>query len=161
MLTTRAGANVSSARGGLYLAGLIALTVLAVTSCSSSDDESTGAKDKSDERGAQAHVRTAFTNERLEYTEREAYADATVMARAEPSLRWTAEQLSAASPEKSVYVDVLDGGRAVVLASRSEGTCFYLRNAATGDAKGTFYADQTVGSGDCTLAPAAVDDARW
>ncbi len=120
-----------------------------------------GAKDKSDERGAQAHVRTAFTNERLEFTEREAYADATVMARAEPSLRWTAEQLSAASPEKSVYVDVLDGGRAVVLASRSEGTCFYLRNAATGDAKGTFYADQTVDSGDCIFAPAAVDDARW
>src|SRR5437660_6034546 len=62
-----------------------------------------GARDRANDRAAQANVRNAFTATRIWYTDKQSYSALPAdMATVEPSLNWTTSALDAASPGRAV-----------------------------------------------------------
>jgi type IV pilus assembly protein PilA len=107
-----------------------------------------GARTRAQNRAAQANLRNALTVEKSIYTDAQAYsADVTAtgpLETGEPSLTFQGDAAMGSAAAGDVYVHVPAGGASVILGSRSaSGTCYYLRDVATGTGAGTFYTQNT------------------
>lgn len=100
-----------------------------------------GARQRAQDRAAQSNLRNALTAEKTHYTDTQAYTAAVAtLDGIEAPLDWRADAVPAANAVGAVYVAVNATGDQVTLGSRSaSGTCFYLRDIATGATAGTTY----------------------
>lgn len=115
-----------------------------------------GARTTANDRATQANVRNAFTTARIYYNGAGVYTDDIAAMKAlEPSIAWTNDPLTDASPDRAVLIRVYDvpaPGQTVIVAGRTrQGRCFYLRDVMGGAAAGTFY-ERRAGDGAC-VAP--------
>jgi type IV pilus assembly protein PilA len=97
-----------------------------------------GARTRAQDRAAQSNLRNALTAEKSYYTDAQAYtADTASLKGIEPSLTYSA----ATNPSTSnhIYVDTSTAGTVVLGAKSASGTCFYLKDVATGASSGTTY----------------------
>jgi type IV pilus assembly protein PilA len=97
-----------------------------------------GARTRAQDRAAQSNLRNALTAEKSYYTDSQAYTAVTAdLLAIEPSLKYNANAAPANNNE--IYIHV--SGSTVVLGAKSaSGTCFYIKDIATGTGPGTFYA---------------------
>jgi len=97
-----------------------------------------GARTRAQDRAAQSNLRNALTAEKSYYTDAQAYtADTASLKGIEPSLTYSAA--SAPSTNNHIYVDTATAGTVVLAAKSASGTCFYLKDVATGTGSGTTY----------------------
>jgi type IV pilus assembly protein PilA len=122
-----------------------------------------GVRQRAQNRAAQSNLRNALMVEKSIYADARAYSNNVTatgpLKLGEPSLTFRANGSMPASTAGSVYVYVPAGGASVRLGARSaSGTCFYVRDVASGIGVGTFYGQNTT----CT-APSAttITGARW
>jgi type IV pilus assembly protein PilA len=105
-----------------------------------------GARTRAQNRAVQANLRNALTVEKSVYTDAQAYSsDVSAtgpLKTGEPSLTFVADGDMAAATAGQVYVSV-SGGTLVLGSKSASGTCFYLKDVATGTGAGTFYAQNT------------------
>jgi type IV pilus assembly protein PilA len=116
-----------------------------------------GARTRAQDRAAQSNLRNALTAEKSYYTDAQAYTAVTASLLAiEPSLKYNAN--AAPSVNNEIYVDASTAGTVILGAKSASGTCFYLKDVATGSGSGTFYERTTA-----CAAPASttVDDPNW
>jgi type IV pilus assembly protein PilA len=116
-----------------------------------------GARTRAQDRAAQSNLRNALTAEKSYYTDAQAYTAVTASLLAiEPSLKYNAN--AAPSVNNEIYVDASTAGTVILGAKSASGTCFYLKDIATGSGSGTFYERTTA-----CAAPASttVDDPNW
>jgi type IV pilus assembly protein PilA len=123
-----------------------------------------GARTRAQNRAVQANLRNALTVEKSIYTDAQAYSSDVAatgpLETGEPSLTFVADGSMAAATAGNVYVSV-PSANTVVLGSRSaSGTCYYLRDVATGASAGTFYFQDTTCAAPSATA-ASVTAARW
>jgi type IV pilus assembly protein PilA len=115
-----------------------------------------GARRRAQNRSVQHNLRNALTAQKGVYADARAYSSnvsaSGPLKTGEPSLTYVANGSMASAVTGRVYVYVPAAGTSVTLGARSaSGTCFYLRDVATGAAGvGTFYGQNTT----CT-APSA------
>ena len=120
-----------------------------------------GARRRAQDRAAQSNLRNALTAEKAYYTDNQRYsadvAAGGALKTIEPSLSWTADGTPATAGQ--VLVSVNAAGDTVTLGAFSaSGSCFYLKDAATGAGAGTFYERPAA----CSLvSTTTVDDASW
>jgi type IV pilus assembly protein PilA len=101
-----------------------------------------GARTRAQDRAAQSNLRNALTAEKSFYTDSQAYTAVTASLLAiEPSLKYNADGAPANNNE--IYVDAGTAGTVTLGAKSASGTCFYLKDVATGTGSGTFYARTT------------------
>jgi type IV pilus assembly protein PilA len=120
-----------------------------------------GARQRAQDRAAQSNLRNALTAEKTYYTDNQQYsqdvASGGALKSIEPSLNWQAN--AAPAVNGAVYVLVSGASDIVTLGAHSaSGTCFYLKDTATGASAGTTYA-----KGTCTALDAitATFGASW
>jgi type IV pilus assembly protein PilA len=119
-----------------------------------------GARTRAQDRAAQSSLRNALTAAKTAYTDTSDYVGATTSAQLtaiEPSLKYEAAAdpsgTNATVPsfkDVSVSVTSVTGGANQVWSGAvlsKSGTCFYIRDQATGTGAGTFYGS---GPGDAT-----------
>ena len=115
-----------------------------------------GARSRAQDRAAQSNLRNALTAEKTYYTDNQAYTQTTTdLTSIEPSLTYNAD----AVPANNNQIYVSASGSTVILGAKSaSGSCFYIKDVATGSGAGTFYAKPAT----CT-APSAttVTGASW
>jgi type IV pilus assembly protein PilA len=122
-----------------------------------------GARNRANDRSAQANLRNALTAEKTLYTDAETYTDTgaaagrTALQAVEPSLTWVAAASSYANRNVSA---TSAAAQSVILATQSAtGTCWFVADIATpGTPSGTFYAQNTTCT-DPALPTAAVTQA--
>jgi type IV pilus assembly protein PilA len=112
-----------------------------------------GARERAQDRAAQANLRSALRAEKTYYVDNEAYTDADADLEAiEPALDWNvagANQVDAA---------IEAGGNVVCLeASSASGATFAIADVATGATAGSYYFDSAI-AGGCSAASAAAGD---
>jgi type IV pilus assembly protein PilA len=124
-----------------------------------------GARQRAQDRAAQSNLRNALTAEKTYYTDNQQYSQDVATGGAlksiENSLDWQASAAPAANGAVYVLVTSTSGtaNDIVTLGSHSaSGTCFYLKDTATGASAGTTYA-----KGSCTALNAitAAFGASW
>jgi hypothetical protein len=109
------------------------------------------------ERQAQANIRGAFEAARVYYSSEFAYtADPAQLERVEPAYGWQDSPLDSTSGDTAVFVAVADGGQTLVLATRAEDRCFFLRDAVDGGS----FAVVPMG-GACAEPPLAAYGDSW
>jgi type IV pilus assembly protein PilA len=116
-----------------------------------------GARTRAQDRAAQSNLRNALTAEKSYYTDAQAHTAVTASLLAiEPSLKYNTN--AAPSVNNEIYVDASTAGTVILGAKSASGTCFYLKDVATGSGSGTFYERTTA-----CAAPASttVDDPNW
>jgi type IV pilus assembly protein PilA len=98
-----------------------------------------GARQRAQDRAAQSNLRNGLTAEKTFYTDNQAYTAAVATLEGiEAPLDWRADAVPAVNG--AVYVAVNAAADQVTLGSRSaSGTCFYIRDIATGATAGTTY----------------------
>ena len=119
-----------------------------------------GARTRAQDRAAQSNLRNALTAEKSYYTDAQAYtATPGDLTAIEPSLRYNADAAPATNNE--IYISV--SGATVTLAAKSaSGTCFYIKDVATGTGPGTFYGRSTASPCPAPSAHAAsVTGTSW
>ena len=115
-----------------------------------------GARARAQDRAAQSNLRNALTAEKTYYTDNQAYTQTTTdLTSIEPSLTYNAD----AVPANNNQIYVSASGSTVTLGAKSaSGTCFYIKDVATGSGAGTFYAKPAA----CSLvSTTAVAGASW
>jgi type IV pilus assembly protein PilA len=101
-----------------------------------------GARTRAQDRAAQSNLRNALTAEKSYYTDSQAYTAVTASLKAiEPSLTYNAN--AAPANVNEIYVDAGTAGTVTLGTKSASGTCFYLKDVATGSGSGTFYARDT------------------
>ena len=120
-----------------------------------------GARQRAQNRAAQSNLRNSLTAEKTHYTDTQQYtAVVGTLQNIERSITWAANAAPAAVG--TVYVNVstttatTPNDTVVVGALSASGTCYYIRDIATGATAGTTYA--TV---PACPAPNAVPAASW
>jgi type IV pilus assembly protein PilA len=97
-----------------------------------------GARTRAQDRAAQSNLRNALTAEKSYYTDAQAYTAVTASLLAiEPSLKYNAAAAPANNNE--IYVDASTAGTVILGAKSASGTCFYIKDVATGSSSGTTY----------------------
>jgi type IV pilus assembly protein PilA len=123
-----------------------------------------GARTRAQNRAAQANLRNALTVEKSIYTDAQAYSsDVSAtgpLKTGEPSLTFVADGSMAAATAGNVYVSVPSANTVVLGARSASGTCYYLRDVATGTGAGTFYFQDTTCAAPSATA-ASVTAAAW
>jgi len=122
-----------------------------------------GARRRAQNRSVQSNLRNALTVEKSIYSDTRAYSSNVAatgpLKTGEPSLTYVANGSMASAVAGRVYVYVPTGGASVTLGSRSaSGTCFYLRDVASGTGVGTFYGQNTTCTAPRTTTVTAT---RW
>jgi type IV pilus assembly protein PilA len=119
-----------------------------------------GARQRAQDRAAQSNLRNALTAEKTYYTDKQAYTAATASVKSiEPSLTFSAAA-AAAQGTVSVVVTSTSGtlNDIVTLGTKSaSGTCFYIKDVASGATAGTYYGNDTT----CTTVATAATSAKW
>ena len=115
-----------------------------------------GARQRAQNRAAQSSIRNALTAAKTAYTDASDYstANAAGLLAIEPSLTYPATSTG----PKEVSVDVVAGTNPQVwsaAAMSKGGTCYYLKDVASGAGAGTLYGSTAVAA-DCTGAKAAL-----
>jgi type IV pilus assembly protein PilA len=124
-----------------------------------------GAQNKAKDRAAQSSLRNALTSAKTIYTDNSSYAgaDAAALGAVEPSLTFGAtstgpKEVSVSNAGFTIAGTppvVVTGTDGIAFAARSaSGTCFYLRDAATGP--GTQFAASPDGQTSCDAAAPVV-----
>jgi type IV pilus assembly protein PilA len=121
-----------------------------------------GARRRAQDRAAQSNLRNALTAEKAYYTDNQAYS-ATVasLTSIEPSLTFSATAAPAQNTVAMVVSTTTTTNDTITLGTKSaSGTCFYLKDVATGDpgVAGTFYGTDSA-CGDTAAGKAA--GAKW
>jgi type IV pilus assembly protein PilA len=123
-----------------------------------------GARTRAQNRAAQANLRNALTVEKSIYTDAQAYSsDVSAtgpLKTGEPSLTFVADGSMAAATAGNVYFSVPSANTVVLGARSASGTCYYLRDVATGTGAGTFYFQDTTCAAPSATA-ASVTAAAW
>jgi type IV pilus assembly protein PilA len=97
-----------------------------------------GARTRAQDRAAQSNLRNALTAEKSYYTDAQAYTAVTAsLAAIEPSLKYNAA--GPPSVNNQIYVDAATAGTVILGAKSASGTCFYIKDVATGASSGTTY----------------------
>jgi type IV pilus assembly protein PilA len=119
-----------------------------------------GARQRAQDRAAQSNLRNALTAEKTYYTDKQAYTTATASVKSiEPSLTFSTAA-AATQGTVSVVVSSTSGtlNDIVTLGTQSaSGTCFYIKDVASGATAGTFYGSDTT----CTTVATAATSAKW
>jgi type IV pilus assembly protein PilA len=127
-----------------------------------------GAQNKAKDRAAQSSLRNALTSAKTLYTDSSSYATATAAALTgvEPSLTFGAtstgpKEVSVSNAGFTVNGNAVTGVDGIAFAARSaSGTCFYLRDVATGP--GTQFAASADGQASCDAAsPSLTGGVDW
>jgi type IV pilus assembly protein PilA len=121
-----------------------------------------GAQNKAKDRAAQSSLRNALTSAKTLYTDSSSYltATATALSGVEPSLTFQAtsagpKEVSVSNAGFTVGGNAVSGTDGIAFAARSaSGTCFYLRDVATGP--GTQFAASPSGQTTCDAASPVV-----
>jgi type IV pilus assembly protein PilA len=101
-----------------------------------------GARTRAQDRAAQSNLRNALTAEKSYYTDSQAYTAVTASLKAiEPSLTYRAD--AAPANVNEIYVDASTAGQVTLGTKSASGTCFYIKDIATGTGSGTFYGRST------------------
>src|SRR6266851_1710383 len=120
-----------------------------------------GARKRAQDRAAQSNIRNAFTAEKTYYTDAQVYADSTTgpgaLTGIEPSLVFVATDPPTAVTGNNVSA-VLSGATVFLAAKSASGTCFYLKDDATG---ATQYTKSTASPCDATGAVAGWSTIPW
>jgi type IV pilus assembly protein PilA len=115
-----------------------------------------GARTRAQDRAVQSNLRNALTAEKSYYTDSQAYTAVTAdLLAIEPSLKYNTN--AAPTVNNEIYVNA-SGGTVTLGAKSASGTCFYIRDVATGTGSGTFYERTTACASPSTTT---VDDASW
>ncbi len=121
-----------------------------------------GARQRAEDRAAQSSLRNALTAAKTAYTDQQSYlnADPAGLLAIEPSLTY---QAGASTGFKNVSVnisDVVAGDHQVwsAAALSKSGTCFWIKDVATGGGAGTFYDTGATCTG---AAAAAAAQPQW
>jgi type IV pilus assembly protein PilA len=116
-----------------------------------------GARQRAQDRAAQSNLRNALTAEKTYYTDKQAYTAATASVKSiEPSLTFSTAAAAAQGTVSVVVSGALND--IVTLGTKSaSGTCFYIKDVASGAAAGTFYGSDTT----CTTVATAATSAKW
>ena len=112
----------------------------------------------------QANLRNALTVEKSVYTDAQAYSsDVTAsgpLELGEPALTFVADGSMASATAGNVYVSVPATNTVVLGTKSASGTCYYLKDIATGTGAGTFYfQDSTCAAPSATAG--SVTASRW
>jgi type IV pilus assembly protein PilA len=111
-----------------------------------------GARTRAQDRAVQSNLRNALTAEKSYYTDGQAYTAVTASLKAiEPSLTYNAD--AAPTAVNQIYVDAATAGTVTLGTLSASGTCFYIKDVATGSSAGTFYAKDTACDKPSTAAP--------
>jgi type IV pilus assembly protein PilA len=106
-----------------------------------------GARSRAQDRAAQSNLRNALTAEKTYYTDNQNYSEDVAAGGAlksiEPALGWTADAAPATVGAVYVKVSGASSDTVTVGAKSASGTCFYIKDVATGASAGTFYAKNT------------------
>jgi type IV pilus assembly protein PilA len=120
-----------------------------------------GARARAQDRAAQSNLRNALTAEKTYYTDNQVYsadvAATGALKTIEPSISWTADGTPATAGQ--VLVAISASPATVILGAYSaSGSCFYIKDVATGSGAGTFYAKPAT----CSLvSTTTVTGASW
>jgi type IV pilus assembly protein PilA len=125
-----------------------------------------GARNRAQDRASQSSLRNALTAAKTAYTDNSDYSKSTNtdLLAIEPSLTYKAHDAASTGP-KDVSVGVTDSGSttdnqvwSAAVLSKS-GTCFYIRDTATGASAGTKYGNgaSTACTADDALTGATTD----
>ena len=117
-----------------------------------------GARERAQNRAAQSSLRNALTAAKTAYTDTSDYgtADVAGLQAIEPSLTYVATGVASADP-KTVSVDVVVGTNPQewsAAAWSKGGTCYLIKDIATGSGAGTAFGSTTVAA-NCTGTQAA------
>jgi len=121
-----------------------------------------GARARAQDRAAQSNLRNALTAEKTYYTDNQAYsadvAATGALKTIEPSLNWTADGTPGTAGQVLVAVSGTPATTVILGAYSASGSCFYLKDVATGSGAGTFYAKPAA----CSLvSTTTVTGASW
>ena len=123
-----------------------------------------GARTRAQNRAVQANLRNALTVEKSVYTDAQVYSSDVAatgpLELGEPSLTYVADGSMTAATAGNVYVSVPATNTVVVGTKSASGTCYYLKDIATGSGAGTFYFQDTTCAAPSATA-ASVTAARW
>jgi type IV pilus assembly protein PilA len=128
-----------------------------------------GARSRAQDRAAQSSLRNALTAAKTAYTDQSSYAKATDadLPAIEPSLTYEAAGTASSSATVPSFKDVSVAVTSVVAgdnqiwsaaALSKSGTCFWIKDIATGAGAGTFYGTGATCTG---TAAAAAAGASW
>jgi type IV pilus assembly protein PilA len=122
-----------------------------------------GARTRAQNRAVQANLRNALTVEKSYYTDALVYSSDVAatgpLELGEPSLTFVADG-SMTATAGNVYVSVPATNTAVLGTKSTSGTCYYLKDIATGSGAGTFYFQDTTCAAPSATA-ASVTAVRW
>jgi type IV pilus assembly protein PilA len=123
-----------------------------------------GARRRAQDRAAQSNLRNALTAQKAYYTDNQAYTTVPDSIKSiEPSLTFTATAAPAQNTVSMVTSTTSVTNDTVTLGTMSaSGTCFYLKDVASGSASqaGTFYGADTDGTCADTAAGVATGS-KW
>jgi type IV pilus assembly protein PilA len=123
-----------------------------------------GARTRAQNRAVQANLRNALTVEKSYYTDAQAYssdvASSGPLELGEPALTYVADGSMTAATAGNVYVSVPATNTVVLGTKSASGTCYYLKDIATGSGAGTSYFQDTTCAAPSATA-ASVTAARW
>ena len=116
-----------------------------------------GARARAQDRAAQSNLRNALTAEKTYYTDKQAYSVTPADLKAiEPSLSFTATAAPALNTVSMVKSTSVTTDDTITLGTLSaSGTCFYIKDVATGSTAGTFYGTDSDGTCAATAATEA------
>jgi type IV pilus assembly protein PilA len=160
----RAGRRWSGPEGGFTLIELMVVVLIIAILIAIAIPTFLGARSRAQNRAVQSNLRNALAVEKGYYTDDQTYSsDVSAtgpLETGEPSLTYVADGSMAAATAGDVYVAV-PATNTVVLGSRSgSGTCFYLKDVATGAGGGTFYYQDTTCDAPGATA-GSVTQPRW
>ena len=114
-----------------------------------------GARQRAQDRAAQSNLRNGLTAEKTFYTDNQAYtATAATLDTIENAIDWAGDV--APVTVGTVYVAINGTGDQVTLGARSaSGTCFFIRDIATGATAGTSYNRVTPAAGGACAVPSS------
>ncbi len=120
-----------------------------------------GARDRANDRSAQANLRNALTAEKTIFLDKQNFsADVTAgtgkLAQTEPNIKWVTALPTTADRSNQVSVLSADLAPTLVIAAASKANnCFYVMDIASpATDSGTYYAQATPTAGACPAAPA-------
>ena len=123
-----------------------------------------GARTRAQNRAVQANLRNALTVEKAYYTDAQVYSsDVSAtgpLELGEPALTYVADGSMTAATAGQVYVSVPATNTVVLGTKSASGTCYYLKDIATGTGAGTFYFQDTTCAAPSATA-GSVTAARW
>jgi type IV pilus assembly protein PilA len=146
--------------GGFTLIELMVVVLIIASLIAIAIPTFLGARQRAQDRAAQSNLRNALTAEKTYYTDSQAYTTATASVKSiEPSLTFSTAA-AATQGTVSVVVSSTSGtlNDIVTLGTQSaSGTCFYIKDVASGATAGTFYGSDTT----CTTVATAATSAKW